>query len=591
MRGLCIGCAVIFPGVAVALETVLNVSGGSPNLRDRIEQSSSVLNAEERGLDAPLELLSAAQADYRTIVQILYDEGHFGPVVNIRLDGREAARVNPLSPPSAVQRVEVIVEAGPAFRFGQAVITPVAPGTELPEEFVTGGVANTGIIRDTVSEGLTSWRELGHPKAELGNQNIRARHAQALLDAEIRLAPGPQLAFGDLRISGPTAVSERAIRKIAGFPTGEIYSPDDLQKSGSRLRRTGAFQSVSFQEAEVPNPDGTLDYTLTLEDMPQRRITFGAEISSREGIDLTVAWMHRNLFGNAERFRFEASLRNIGGDEDLDGRIGLRLDEPARFGPDDSAFWIAQIERQNRLHYNLLQADVGYGTRRTFSDTFFAEAWAGFSYSDADDAYGTDRKFRYLLIAARTELDERDSSVSATSGYYLNAELTPFAGLGDADSGLRAFVDGRAYWTPGVEGRVTLAGRMQIGSVMGPSASGVTPGFLFFSGGAGTVRGQPYESLGIPVGANTAGGKSFLGVSAEVRGQVTERIQVVGFYDWGAVDDSAFISTGAESHAGAGLGVRYGLGGFGPLRLDLAYPVQGDTGDGLQFYIGIGQAF
>ncbi|MEY8842574.1 BamA/TamA family outer membrane protein, partial [Cribrihabitans sp. XS_ASV171] len=95
----------------------------------------------------------------------------------------------------------------------------------------------------------------------------------------------------------------------------------------------------------------------------------------------------------------------------------------------------------------------------------------------------------------------------------------------------------------------------------------------------------------IPAGTNVAGDKSFLGLSAEVRGQVTEKIQVVGFYDWGAVDDTSYITASADSHAGAGIGVRYAVGGFGPLRLDLAYPVQGDTGDGLQFYIGIGQAF
>ncbi|MEY8837486.1 autotransporter assembly complex family protein, partial [Cribrihabitans sp. XS_ASV171] len=465
MRGLCIGCALVLPGVAAAFETVLNVTGGSANLRGRIEAASSVLNAEDRGLDEPLELISAARADYRTIVQILYDEGHFGPVVNIRLDGREAARIDPLATPRAVQRIEVNIEAGPVFRFGRAEIAPLAPGTELPEEFVSGHVANTGIIRDTVSDGISGWREVGHPKAELGGQDIRARHAQALLDAEIRLAPGPRLAFGDLKIEGPTAVSERAIRKIAGFPTGQIYSPDQLQRAGSRLRRTGAFQAVSFQEADVPNPDGTLDYTLSLEDMPQRHISFGAELSSREGIDLSVAWMHRNLFGNAERFRFEAALRNIGGDEDLDGRIGMRLDEPARFGPDDSAFWIAELERRNRTHYDVTRGALGYGTRRTFSDEFWAEAWAGFAYSAADDAYGTDRRFRYLLINAEAELDERDSSVSAKEGYFVNAELMPFLGLGDTGSGARLFVDGRAYWTP--VSRVTLAGRVQLGSVVG----------------------------------------------------------------------------------------------------------------------------
>ena len=107
----------------------------------------------------------------------------------------------------------------------------------------------------------------------------------------------------------------------------------------------------------------------------------------------------------------------------------------------------------------------------------------------------------------------------------------------------------------------------------------MTPDFLFFSGGAGTVRGQPFESLGIPVNGGVAGGKSFLGLSGEVRGKITDTISLVGFYDFGTVDTSSFIGSDAEYHSGAGLGVRYDLGGFGPLRLDLALPVQGETGE------------
>ncbi|NBV60966.1 MAG: hypothetical protein EBR73_07800, partial [Rhodobacteraceae bacterium] len=56
----------------------------------------------------------------------------------------------------------------------------------------------------------------------------------------------------------------------------------------------------------------------------------------------------------------------------------------------------------------------------------------------------------------------------------------------------------------------------------------------------------------------------------------------VGAGEWGA--------GGGQWHAGAGLGLRYDTS-LGPIRLDLAGPVRGTTGDGLQFYIGIGQAF
>ena len=579
------------PACAFALETTLSAPGLPEDLVENLEKTSSVMTADSRGLDTPLEVLSAALSDYRTIVQILYDAGYFGPAVSIKLDGQEAANLSSLSVPSQINRAAITIQAGPTFTFGKAVIQPLPPETELPEEFAPGKVATTGAIHQATSVGVQSWKDFGHAKAKLRDQQIIARHAQARLDAQIDLEPGPRLKFGKMYIDGTSDVRHDSIDRIAGFPSGEVYSPEKLQKVGTRLRRTGTFSTVSIQERDTPNPDGTLDFDATFEDMPKRRLTFGVELASRDGLDLTATWTHRNVFKRAQRLRFEAAIRNIGGAEDIDGRLGLRLDQPDRLGPDDNTFWSALLERRNTDNYNVSVASLTYGARRTFSDQLYAEAAVGFSLSNADDAYGDGRKFRYFIIPFRSEWDLRDSKVSATKGYYLDSSIMPFVGFSGTDSGLRLYLDGRAYTSLGTGGKVVLAGRVQLGSVIGPPADGVTPDFLFFSGGAGTVRGQPYESLGIPVGTGIAGGKSFIGLSGEVRGKVTEKLSLVGFYDYGIVDTSSFIGSGAEEHAGAGLGVRYDLGGFGPLRLDLALPVQGDTGDGLQFYIGIGQAF
>ncbi|WP_170351741.1 autotransporter assembly complex protein TamA [Ruegeria atlantica] len=583
--------AAALPSSLAALETSLSAPGAPQGVVERIEETSSVLTADERGLDTPLEVLSAALSDYRTLVQILYDEGYFSPVVSIKLDGREAADISSLTVPNTINRAVITVNTGPTFTFGTAIVAPVTPETILPEEFAPGKLATTGAIQQAASAGVQGWRDAGHAKAQLEDQTVIARHAQRKLDAEIDLEPGPRLTFGKMFIKGDTDVRHHSINKIAGFPSGEVYSPAEIQKVGTRLRRTGTFSIVSIEEHETPNPDGTLDFDATFEDMPKRRLTFGVELASNAGLDVTATWTHRNVFRRAERLRFEAALRNIGGTEDLDGRIGLRLDQPDRLGPDDNTFWSALLERRNTENYNVSVASLAYGARRTFSDRLYAEASAGFQWSDADDAYGSGRKFRYFIIPTRSEWDERDSKVSATRGFYLDAQIMPFVGFSGTDTGIRLFADTRAYTSLGTGGRLVLAGRAQIGSIIGPSPSNVTPDFLFFSGGAGTVRGQPFESLGIPVNGGEAGGKSFLGLSGEVRGKITDTISLVGFYDFGTVDTSSFIGSGAEYHSGAGLGVRYDLGGFGPLRVDLALPVQGDTGDGLQFYIGIGQAF
>ncbi len=72
---------------------------------------------------------------------------------------------------------------------------------------------------------------------------------------------------------------------------------------------------------------------------------------------------------------------------------------------------------------------------------------------------------------------------------------------------------------------------------------------------------------------------------------VTDTIGVVGFYDVGYIGAEAMPLQNGDWHAGAGIGLRYDTG-IGPIRLDLATPVGGDTGgSALQGYIGIGQSF
>ncbi len=583
-------CFAITPGLAAALTTSLTAPGASDEVRERLIEASSIMNAESNGLDDAQELLAASLSDYATLVQILYDEGYFSPVVNIRVNGREAATIPVLDAPGTVNSVAISVQTGPAFTFGQARIAPLAPDTELPENFASGQIATTGAIRDAASAGVQQWRNVGHAKANVGQQRIVARNRQAVLDADITLAPGPKLRFGKLNIPQDSYVRPEAIGKIAGFPTGEVYDPEKVQLVGTRLRRTGSFSSVTLSEAETPNPDGTLDFDAVVVDQVPRRVSFGASISSSQGMELSASWMHRNLFGNAERFQIEGSVSNIGGEEPIDGGLSIRLDQPAKLGPDDNIFYLGQIGTDNQEHYTLTRFYLGGGVRRVFSDTLYAELGVNAGLSRADDVFG-ERDFYLMTFPLRVNWDERDSKVSATKGYFLDSFATPFLGLNDTESGVYGYFDARGYLSLTSSASIVLAGRLQLGTVIGPSLSDISPEFLFYSGGAGTVRGQPYESLGVAVNGGISGGRSLLGLSAEVRGRITDSISLVGFFDIAAVGRDQFVTSGSPYHSGAGLGVRYDLGGLGPLRLDLALPVEGTTDDGLQFYLGIGQAF
>ncbi|MEM8731886.1 MAG: BamA/TamA family outer membrane protein [Pseudomonadota bacterium] len=536
------------------------------------------------------EIIAAARSDYSTMVSLLYNAGYFGPQVNILVDGREAASIPPLDAPSTINQVQITVDPGRLFTFGQADIGPLAPGTELPEGFRIGEPAGTRTIRTAAITSIDAWRDVGHAKANTGNETIIADHPKAQLDVDVEILPGPVLDFGPMTISGNKDVRTDAILRIAGYPEGERFSPDDVNLVTRRLRRTGAFSSVALREADDPNPDGTLDMDLEVGEQLKRRISFGAEISSDNGLVLSGEWIHRNLFGGAERLKIEAETgTGYASDLGFDGKLKARLDLPAYFGTDNDLFFFGGIEFLDEPNYDTINLYGGAGIRRVFSEYLVGEVSFGPFYSNVDDAYGSNRKFEELRLPSRLEWDRRDDPVNATKGFYLRTDVTPYAGIGETDSGVSTLVDGRTYLQ--VTDMFVLAGRVQVGSVVGSSLSGTAPDLLFFSGGADTVRGQPYQSLGIPVGDEIAGGRSFLGLSGEIRARVTSAITLVGFYDYGIVGPDSFISQDDPSQGGAGLGLRYSLSGIGAIRVDLGLPVHGDTGDGLQFYIGIGQAF
>ncbi|EBA15959.1 outer membrane protein, OMP85 family [Roseobacter sp. SK209-2-6] len=584
----CLGAVSAEP--ALSAEVHFNAPGASVELSDRLQAASTSLGVAQS--NNVQEILAAALSDYRTLVQVLYDAGHFAPIVHVRLDGREAALIQPLYLPRQVQAVAITVKPGPRFRFSHASIGPLPahPEASIPKGFARGEDANTGILKEAADAGTQAWRQAGHAKAQIAGQEIAANHRSATLRARLHLNPGPKLRFGYLQAVGDSDVSPQAIQRIAGFPTGEVFHPDLAAKTATRLRRTGTFASVTLKEAPTPNPDGSLDFTARLEDMPKRRLTFGAELSSTDGLEVSASWMHRNLFGNAEKFRFETRLSGIGSSNDLDGRIALRLDQPATLGPDDNLFYLLEAERLDEEHYSTFQALGGIGVRRVFSDHLFAEAGIGATSILATDAFGK-RRFKYAAGFLRVEYDRRNSSVDASRGYFLDARARPFFGLDGRDPGLQLKLDGRIYHGLGGSDRIVLAGRAQLGSVIGPSLGDTAPTLLFFSGGAGSVRGHEFQSLGIPVGTNASGGRGYLALSGEIRAKIGEKFSLVGFADIGYLDSDSFITSSSQSHAGAGIGLRYDVAGIGPLRVDFAYPVKGDKTDGLQFYIGVGQAF
>jgi len=585
-------CAV-FACAAVAgsaAEVRLTAPGAPDDLVKRLRNATLSGQAVENDEATAQDIYAAARADYARLVSTLYARGYYAPVISIRIDGREVADIAPLSVPNQIGVIDIRVETGRPFAFSQADIGPLAPGTVLPEGFAVGRPAESGLIREAAQAGVSAWRSASHAKADLTGQTITADHARATLAADLQLTPGPAVSFGHLIIEGDSTVRRPRLRAIAGLPEGAPFDPEVLEDSADRLRKTGTFRSVRLSEAETLGPDGEMDITLEVVDEKPRRIGFGAELYSTEGLSVTGYWMHRNLLGGAERLRFDAEIGGIGGSESggMDYDITARFERPATFNPDTAFYILGGLTRADEPDYTEESARLGFGFSRDFTDRLSGRAGLLLNYSDISDDLG-ERNLFHLMVPASLTWDGRETELDTRNGYYASLQATPMIGLGGAaEDGGQIKADLRAY--KGLGERLVLAGRFQLGSILEASAEGVPSDMLFFSGGGGTVRGQPYQSLAVELDdGDRIGGRSFLGLSAEARIGMTKSIGLVVFADAGFVGPESWVEDG-DWHSGAGLGLRYDTG-IGPLRLDIAAPTSGDTGEGAQFYIGIGQAF
>ena len=585
--------ALLATTCAASAETDISAvfSPSTDDLRDRLISSSLVLQAERDGTTDTQELLAAARADYERLLAVLYDAGHFGGQISVLVDGREAATIPPLDSPDQINTIRLRVDVGPVYRFSNATIGPLAAQTELPEEFRRGAIARTGEIRNAASAAIDGWRSNGNALADIGGQQITARHEENRVAANIVVEPGPVLAFGDISIRGNKDVRTKRIETIAGLTPGERFDPDEITRAERRLRRTGTFRSVVVNEGETASPDGTLPLTIEVAEQTPRRFGFGAEYSTIDGVRLTGFWLHRNFLGGAERFRVDSEIAGIGGETGgIDYGIDLRYERPATPRADVDLFAEIGFERLNEPDFQSRTGEFTLGFTRYADDDLVVTFGLGYLYSEVEDDFGNET-YSLITLPLSATRDRRDDTLDPTKGVYFKAEATPFYGLGSTESGAQFKLDARGYRTFGETVPVTAALRLQFGSLVGPSLTESPPFYRFYSGGGGTVRGQDYQSLAVDVGADRTGGRSFLGLSGEARVRVTDAITMVGFYDWGFVAAESFADGGGESHAGAGLGLRYNTG-IGPIRLDLATPVSGDT-DASDFYIyvGIGQAF
>ena len=585
--------------------TVTTDVSGDDDLRSAILAASALHAGRGDPVGGNAGLISRAQADYSRILAALYNQGHYGGSVSIRINGREASDIAVGSSLEPSPSVSIAVDTGPTYRFGRRDIDAdpgeaayAKAGIDTPTKagFADNADAEAQIVKRTARLTVEAWRHQGHGLARITQTDAVARHEDRRLDVRLGIDPGPQTPYGQTNVSGTERMDPQFVARQAALPQGTSYDPDDLDSARRRIERLGVFSVVRIDQDEALDENGQLPLTVNVTETKPRRIGAGVTYSSFDGFGAESFWLHRNLFGKAERLRIDGKVGGIGTTTDVNALTyagSLEFWKPGIVSPDTDVNARIHAERRatDTAIENVGGARAGFLHQATDATTLSAHGFV--EYGQFEDLNGTNpRQFLTVGTEFAATIDTRDNKLDASSGYLLSATVTPFHELRFGNAGLRADLEARHYIKLDNDGDFVFASRFRAGSVVGPTANQTPDNFLFTAGGGGSVRGYGFGAINVvDATGRKRGGLSRLEASAELRAKVTERIGAVTFVDAGSVSDDALFGDADTWRIGVGAGIRYDTG-LGPLRLDVGIPLDRQPGErSFGIYAGIGQAF
>ncbi|MGP1274383.1 MAG: autotransporter assembly complex protein TamA [Caulobacterales bacterium] len=518
------------------------------------------------------------------IRRYLDSQGYFAALIDPRLDDdqRPLVRVRP-GERFSIAEFDVVFDVPEGS---------MAPGADIraASSVSAGQPMRAEAILTAEASILEALRNNGWPQARAGDHSIIADHLDSSVAVEMRFEAGPFLRFGDPQLAGGLAdIDEAYVARLAPFEAGEPVSARLLSTYTQRLQ---ALDSVALAEArlapEEPGDGNVRAVDVRMEPTPRHRLQLSARFATTEGAGGEAEWARRNLFRRDETLTLtgRVSELNMGGEAELLLPHWRRFAQTLELGSE------LALERTDAFDQDSF--GVRAALSRPVTDNIFASAGLRAQIARITDAAG-ERTLNTVTLPLGLAYDDRDDVLDPQSGLAGELRLQPGLTFGDnSNQYVRAVIGARTY-VP-VSESLVIAVQGRVGGLFGVEAEAVPADLRFYAGGGGSVRGYGYQALSPRViGINSGelepfGGRSLAEASLEARWRYSERLGFVGFVD-GGVASTSLQPEWDEMRFGAGVGVRY-YPGFGPLRVDIATPLNRRSGDAaLHIYISIGQAF
>ena len=570
----------VFPNLLAGLFLLLlsATALAEAQLRVRVEPANSVLKSNIEGYIGSLgERDAEALQRYRRVAEnqaekaaqaLGYYQAQITTEVSEGTTPRLTLRIQP-GEPVRLRNVVVRVE-GPAAQL-RAFRTPSDP------QLRSGAQLNHGLYDTAKREIQNQASRYGFFAGRFSSQHLTIDPDAGVADIELVYLSGPRYQLGDVSFSGDSPFDEQLLQRMVPFPADTPYDSALIAELYQALRSSGYFESVQVDA----NPSSASGEQIPVEVQLQARkprsmglgLGFSTDVGPRGRANWTRHWANPQGHSYGAEFELSAPRQNVGlwYDVPLDPPLTDKLRIAGGYQAED----LANTDSSSRL---LTVGPEWHSKLDSGWQRVLSLKWQHEQYDLGDDAGSS----TLLMPGISYSYLHSDNQIDPNHGYRLQFDLAGSAKglLSDANvlhgniqlKGLTTFFQ-----------RHRVLGRVQVGGTESDGFANVPPSLRFFAGGDQSVRGYDYQSLSPENRAgDKIGGRYLFTSSLEYQYSLTERWRLASFFDQGNTFESLQIPS---LKSAVGVGVRW-VSPLGPLRLDLAHPLDDQGGVRLHFSMG-----
>lgn len=386
---------------------------------------------------------------------------------------------------------------------------------------------------------------------------------------------GPAYVFGDVTVRGLQVFPQSLVLDRIQIEPGEAYRRNDLVDLQTELQNMPHFSSVLVDVELSKTAPFTAPIHIDLQESPLNRVTTNLGYNTNTGAQVGAAYRYLNFLDRA--WVFNSNLQLTQKEQLLD--LGVTL-------PRGSDGW----ENSASLRYlrsdiqGLLSETYRSGVARNKIETQI-ERYITLEYltetRELND--GTTNSPKSLTGNFKWIQRNLDSKKNPRNGYMVHAEIGGASEQLLSDSSfLRLYGNGVYYYKLGRDAALIM--RLELGETFSQDARNVPTDWLFRAGGAGSVRGYSYQSLGVDLGGSVAPGQVLATSSIEYQHPIVKDWRAAVFFDYGS---AAKDWQSLEAVGGVGVGARW-ASPMGPIGADLAYGLETRK---IRFEFAMGLAF